>query len=146
MKNYLVVLMVIVFVSFSLPAVTGQELPKATKYNDVTWYSVTYYKFQPGKASDALKLIYDYLVPAGKAAGYQVIHFDVSVGDWDHIAFFRMDGGPGDLGWETAPIYEKFVKILSDKFGPEKLRELDNFDSMIARSRSEVVMRRKVDE
>ncbi len=147
MKKYTIIgLLVIAFVFISLPNLTAQELPKATKYTDVTWYTVTYYKFKPGMADDALKLVYEYFVPAGKAAGFKVIHFDVAVGEWDHVAFFRQDGGPEDLGWEVSPIYEKFVQILVKQQGIEKFRELESFESMIAHSKSELVMRRKIDE
>ena len=142
----LALLMVMAFVFISLPNITAQELPKATKYKDVTWYGVTYYKFKPGMAGDALNMIYQYFVPAGKASGYKVIHFDVAVGEWDHVAFFSLDGGPGDLGWEVSPIYEKFIQVLVKQQGMEKLQEIDNFESMIAYAKSELVMRRKIDE
>lgn len=142
----LALLMVMAFAFISLPNITAQELPKATKYKDVTWYGVTYYKFKPGMAGDALNLVYKYFVPADKAAGRKVIHFDGAIGEWDHVAFFPLEGGPADLGWEVSPIYEKVIQNLVKQHGIDKFREIEEFQSMIAYSKSELVMRHKIDE
>ena len=144
-KHTIYGLLVIAFVFISFPAINAQELPKATKYTDVTWYSVTYYKFKPGMADNALDLVYKYFVPADKATGRRVIHFDVAIGEWDHIAYFPLDEGPGDLAWEVSPSYEKLIQELVNKLGIEKYRELD-LESFVAYSKSEIVMRRKIDE
>ena len=145
MTKYAVLLILIAFVIVSLPAVNAQEVPKATKYADATWYVVTYYKFKSGLADDALDLVYKYFVPADKAAGRRVIHFDVNVGEWDHVAFFPLEG-PGDLAWQIGPSYVKVLQELVKQGGNDKLLEIEKFESYIAHSKSEVVMRRKVDQ
>ena len=145
MKNIIALLMVVALVFISLPTVKAQELPQAAKYEDATWYVATYYKFKSGMADDALDLVYKYFVPADKAAGRKVIHFDVNIGEWDHIAFFPLEG-PGDLAWQTSPDYVKVLQELVKQRGIQIIQELDKYENLIAHSRSEVVMRRKIDE
>ena len=144
MKNLAALLVMMAFVSLSLPVV-AQDLPKAAQYEEGTWYVVTYYKFKSGMTDEALDLVYKYLVPADKASGRHVIHFDIIVGEWDHVAYFPMEG-PGDLIWQTEPSYVKLVQELARQGGMERVQELDKYESYIDFSRSEVVLRRKMDE
>ena len=125
---------------------TTAQLPKATKYTNVTWYRVEYYKFKPARRDEAMKIIYDHYVQSDKAYG-EIIHFDGLVGEWDHIAYFRLEDGPGTLAWQVSPQAEKESAAAAKLMGgAEKVNELDNrFSDTIADFRSELVMRRKID-
>ena len=62
--------------AFTLASPVGaQDLPTATKYKNVKWYTVRYTKFKPGKADEAREIIYNHFwkikepPPARKPAG-----------------------------------------------------------------------------
>ena len=143
MKKCIALLVAVVFVFLVSPATVAQELPKATKYEKVTWYTVGYYKFKPGKTDDVQKLLTDYFIPADKASGRAVINFDYLTGDWHHVAYFPMDGGASGLEWRVAPNDEKWWAALAKiAGGVEKAQELnDKFNEMVEESKTEVAMR-----
>ena len=144
MSKLSIVLFAFALVITVTPFATAQELPKAAKYENVIWYHVGYYKFKPGKVDDALKLIYDHFVPADKAAGREVLNFDMRIGEWHHVAYFPMDDGASGLAWKFAPNQEKFQAELAKQLGgvEKALELLAKWNELVVDSKEEIVMRR----
>ncbi len=144
MSKLSIVLSAFAFILMVTHFANAQELPKAAKYENVTWYEAVYIKFKPGKADDALKIIYDHFVPADKASGRKIINFDMRIGDWHHVVYFPMEDGASGLAWKVAPKDEKWWAELAKQLGgAKKARELlAKWNELVADSRSEMVMRR----
>ncbi|HYK83174.1 MAG TPA: hypothetical protein VEU55_08535 [Gemmatimonadales bacterium] len=124
---------------------TAQELPKAKKWTNVRWYRVTDYTFKPGKRAEALKIAYEHLVPALKAAGVEVSRtLEHTSGEWDITVIGPMDG-PGDLEYEVTPRTEKYRAALARlEGGADKAQQvLDRIVGMIDRAQSVIVMERQ---
>jgi len=144
MSKLSIVLSAFAFVLMVTPFANAQELPKAAKYENVTWYQVVYIKFKPVKADDALKIIYDHFVPADKASGREIINFDTRTGEWDHVVYFPMEDGASGLAWKVAPKGEKWWAELAKQLGGAKKAQdlLAKFYELVADRKSEIVMRR----
>ena len=144
MSKLSIVLFAFAFVLTVTHLANAQELPKAAKYENVTWYPVGYFKFKPGKVDDALKIIYDHFVPADKASGREIINFDTRTGEWHHVVYFPMEDGASGLAWKVAPKGEKWWAELAKQLGgAKKAQELyAKFNELVADSKSGIVMRR----
>ena len=101
MSKLSIALFTFAFVLMVTHFANAQELPKAAKYENVTWYSVGYIKFKPGKVDDGLKIIYDHFVPADKASGREIINFDTRTGEWHHVVYFPMEDGAERISVES---------------------------------------------
>jgi hypothetical protein len=143
MKTFTVVFIAVAILLMSLSFTGAQDLPKAAKYTNMTWYSIGYYKFKPGEAENAQKLIANYFMKADKAAGRGVINFNLVTGEWDHIALFPLDGGASGLEWSVGPSEEKWwAELAKLAGGAAKAQDLNKrFNEMIANSKTEVAMR-----
>ena len=126
-------------------AARAQELPKANKFEAADWYQVTYYRFKPGKVAEARTLLYDHLIPTDRAAGRDVVNYDVRVGEWHHVAFFPMPEGASDLEWRINPQGERWQAELAKKMGGARQATelLDRWNALIEASKTEIVMRRR---
>ncbi len=144
MRKFSIVLSAFAFVLMVTHFANAQELPKAAKYENVTWYQALYFKFKSGKANDALKIIYDHFVLADKASGRKFINFDMRTGEWHHVVYFPIEDGASGLAWKVAPIDEKWWAELAKHLGgAKKAQELwAKWDELVADSKSEIVMRR----
>ena len=144
MNKLSMVLSAFAFVLMMTHFANAQELPKAAKYENVNWYQVEYFKFKPGKADDALNIIYDHFVPADKAAGREIINFDTRIGEWHHVAYFPMEDGASGLAWKVAPKDEKWWAALAKQLGgaTKALELLAKWGELVAETKSEIVMRR----
>ena len=144
MSKFSIVLSAFAFVLMVTHFANAQELPKAAKYENVTWYQVVYVKYKPGKVDDALKIIYDHFVPAGKASGREVINFDMRTGEWHHVVYFPMEDGASGLAWKVGPKVEKWWAELAKQVGGGKEAQdlYAKYIGLIADEKSEIVMRR----
>jgi hypothetical protein len=131
--------------AMSSPLAAAQELPKPTKYENVTWYMSLYIKFKPSRAEEAQQIINQYFIPADKAIGREVIGFECKSGRWDVIAFIPMLDGPGDLAWKGLPTEGKWAaEIAKIAGGPQKAIEvLAKFSELIADEDRQIVLRQK---
>ena len=122
-----------------LPA-AAQELPKAEKRENTKYYQANLVKFKAGKADEAYGYIYDHFVPVDKKIGRKIISFDFQSGNWDHVVYFPLEEGPGELGWITSPTEEKWwVAFAEQEGGVEKAQEMmQKFQATIAASKSEI--------
>ncbi len=117
MRLLTIVLSLFVFAGMLSPTLRAQELPKAKKYSNVKWYSVSYWKWKPGEAQEASRIIHEHLLPVGKALGRKPIHFHFSSGEWSVVHYFPLDEGPSALEWQVSPDNEKFWVELTKREG-----------------------------
>lgn len=130
----------------SLCATTAQSqaAPTGKPIERVAWYTVSFTKFKPGMADEARKIIYEHFWPVDREIGRDVIPFDMVTGDWDHVVFFPMPGGPSELGlqstaWETK-WNEAFIRREGGKEKAEALQK--RFGDMVLQSKTDIVRRR----
>ncbi len=144
MSKLSIALFTFAFVLMVIPFANAQELPKAAKYENVTWYQVVSIKFKPGKTGDALKIIYDHFVPADKASGRQYMNFDMRTGEWHHVVYFPMEDGASGLAWKVSPNGEKWWTELAKQLGGAKEAQdlWAKYLELVADSKSEIVMQR----
>jgi hypothetical protein len=102
-----------------LPLAAGaQELPKAKKFTDVTWYGVLSLNFKVSKFEEGSKIIHEHFAPAGDAAGMEGIRVIQALGgEWDMLILFPLQDGPAALEWEVSPDDEKFWAALAQREG-----------------------------
>ena len=121
----------------------SQDLPKATKHENATWYYNFSVRFKNGKADDGQKIIQQYFIPTDKAVGREVIAFQCQSGRWDMTVFIPMVGGVADLGWKVSPANEKWMAALAKVAGGTKqaLEVLAKWDDLVADWERDVVFR-----
>lgn len=124
------------------PSVSAQEMPTAEMREGATYYVVSYTKFKPGMAEEARELIYDHFWPVDQTIGREVIPFDHLTGEWDHVVYFPLEEGPGELAWEMSPTNEKWwAAFVEQEGGMEAAEEIQRrFGELVAESRTELVM------
>ncbi len=115
MRVTAIVLAVILF----LPALlNAQELPKATKFTDVSWYTIRHVAFEPGQRQAALRLIREHLAPAADAAGLEKPQlFEHQTGEWDITLVWSMPEGPAGMEWEVNPWQESWWASFAEREG-----------------------------
>lgn len=119
---------------------SAQEM-KAERMQNVSFHTVEMIKFKPGKRERAMEIIRDYFVPADKASGGgQVVDLHLQTGPWDAIVVFPMNGGPGDLSWQTSPDEIKWMTALNQKAGgADKAKALlAEWDTLVEHSENHV--------
>lgn len=132
----------LVFLSLFIGQAAAQEA-EARKRADVDYYVALFTKFKPGAWAEARQIIYSHFWPTDHQIGHEVIPFDVLTGEWDHVVFFRMEGGPGDLAWQRSPTDVKWDAALARKLGGEEAMQtvMKRFQSLIDREHTVIVAR-----
>ena len=104
----------------------------------VSWYQAWYFKFKPGKADEALKIIQDHFVEVDKKIGRKVIPFNFQSGEWDHVVFFPSVLNPDRI--DTIPSEEKwFAALAEQEGGMEKAQELlQRFFGLVVNFKKEI--------
>ena len=125
-----------------VPSVSAQELPTAMMREDATYYVVSYTKFKPGMADEARKIIYDHFWPVDREMGREVIPFDHMTGEWDHVVYFPLDEGPGELAWEMSPTGEAWMAAFVEREGSMEEAEAlwKRFSELVAETKTDLVM------
>ena len=120
----------------------GAQSPKSIE--GVTWYTVSYTKFKPGMADEARKIIYEHFWPVDKEIGREVIPFDYVTGEWDHVVYFPMPGGPAELAFQETPLGKRWQEtFFRREGGKDKAEALDKrFRTMALNEKTELVMKR----
>ncbi len=124
------------FLGSSLALAQDDEGP-LTQGDDAVYVTVTFVDYKPGMRADALELIAEHFVPAGKAAGTRgpvAIHFQT--GEWDAAFHWRLEGGMADLEWYMSPDDVKWMAALAEQEGGKEEAEalLAKYGDMVARS------------
>lgn len=121
-----------------------EEMAKAEKHENASWYAIEHIDFKPGQAEAALEIIKEHYAPAGAEAGTPgpVMHLEHRTGEWDLTVIWHMKGGPGDMEWKRSPDdvkwEEKFVEMVG---GEKKAKEIgEEFASYVARSNTMIAM------
>ncbi len=137
-------LLAVLFVTVVPTFTRGQGAPASGQIEGVTWYRVSYAKFKPGMAEEARRIIHDHFSAVDKEIGREVIAFDVVTGEWDHVVYFPMPGGPGELAFEETPVGKRWQETLARREGGKDKAEAlqKRFGEMLLREKSEVVRRR----
>jgi hypothetical protein len=112
-----------------------------TQGDDAVYGRVVVVKFKPGMRSEAMAIIAEHFMPAGKKAGTpapRAFHFQT--GDWDAAFTWRLEGGMKDLEWFTSPDNIKFRAALVEQEGSEEAADAlwAKYFSMVADSKAEV--------
>ena len=130
----------------ALPAtpVLGQGAQTGNAIEGVTWYTVTYTKFKPGMADEARKIIHEHFWPVDKEIGREVIPFDYVTGEWDHVVYFPMPGGPGELAFRETPLGKRWQETFFRREGGKDKAEALNrrFGEMVLDDKTELAMKR----
>jgi hypothetical protein len=131
------------FLLVTSPVLVCQELPKATKHQNVTWFVCLSIKFKINQEEEAQKIIDQYFAPADKAVGREVIAFKCVSGKWDTIVFLPLRDGINDLTWKVSPTDEKwFAAIAKIAGGADKANEvLAKWTGLIMELDRDIVMR-----
>ncbi|MDH5261813.1 MAG: hypothetical protein OEX74_10385 [Gammaproteobacteria bacterium] len=112
-----------------------------TQGDDAVYGRVVVVKFKPGMRADAMQIIAEHFMPAGKKAGLPApwaFHFQT--GEWDAAFTWKLEGGMKDLEWYRSPNNIKFMEALAEQEGSMEAAEAiwAKYDSMVANSRAEV--------
>jgi hypothetical protein len=126
----------VLIVAFAAPLAMAQEAPKAKKYEDPVWYSMTHVKYKPGRLDDAMKMIKEYFEPASVEAGtpgpamVMINH----TGEWDLTIVWKMKGGLSAMEWETSPEDVKWMSAMHEMVGGgDKAKEImEQYQSLVS--------------
>ena len=125
---------------------TADEAPKAKKYSNVKWHSISNVDYFPNQRKEAVKIVFEEFLPALEAAGLErpLILEYATGGEWDLTVVFPMTGGPSDLEWEVHPEDVKWLDELAKRQGgADKAEELvAKYVAMIKRYESNIVRQR----
>ena len=137
-------LLAALFLALSGTAGLGQGAPPGKSIEGVTWYTVSYTKFKPGRADEARKIIYEHFWPVDKEIGREVIPFDYVTGEWDHVVYFPMLGGPAELAFQETPIGKRWQETFFRREGGKDKAEAlgKRFGEMVLHQKTELVMKR----
>jgi plasmid stabilization system protein ParE len=143
MPKHLVLFLALLVVAPSTSS--GQELPTAQRLTGGTWYRMTFARFKPGAADEALRIIYDHFIKADEASGRDPIALDFVTGEWHHAVMFPLQDGPEDLAWSLRPIDERWwAELARLEGGAEQARALlTRFTALIATQKTDIVYRRR---
>ena len=121
----------------------AQDMPKATKRENVIYYNASFTKFKPGRADEGYLMIYEHFVPVDNAIGRKVETFDFQTGEWDHVVFFPLSEGVGEWGWITSPTDSKWwAAFVKREGGADKARAMmRKFNDMVATSKRQMAHR-----
>ncbi len=128
------------------PAAPGaaQEAVTSEARGEVAWYQVLRIRFKPGKKVEGLRTAYEHFVPADVAIERPIVNFDLTTGDWHHIVFFPLKGGPADVEWLVSPReaewWTAFAK-LEGGIEPAR-RTMERFDALVEAYRWDLAYRR----
>jgi hypothetical protein len=130
--------------SLSATAAVAQTAQAGRQIDGVAWYVVRYTKFKPGMADEARKLAYDHFWPVDKEIGRDVIPFDYVTGEWDHVVYFPMPDGPGELAFQETALGKKWYDTLVRREGGQAGAQavMKRFGEMVLHEKTEVVRRR----
>lgn len=106
-----------------LPASAQDDDEGPQKWGDDAKYvSVVFVQFKSGKREEAMDMIDEYFVPAGKKAGTAPPMLDLhfQTGKWDAMFIWNLDGGTADLEWYTSPDNVKWMAALAELNGGEE--------------------------
>ncbi len=139
-------LLVAAVVAISLPgAVSAQELPTATKYENATWANALDIQFKPGQRNAALDIVHEHFLPIADTIGWDVLVLEYQTGEWDARYVFPLADGPVDLEWGVSPTLESWWAAFAESEGGAEaaLALFGEYADKVARTRSNIIMQRQ---
>lgn len=126
---------------FCFSFVSAQEM-KAEKYENLEWYTISYYKWEAGKAEDAKKIINEYFKPTRQDIRSQllVMEVDLLYSEWDYMVVFPMEDGLEVFEWKTSPRNVQWNQAFLKRAGSEeKVKEInEKFSSYVKDYKSQL--------
>ena len=117
-------------------------------FKDYDWFQAKYIKFKPGKASEARRLLHEYLYKANEISGRLVLTFESDMGEWDHIAYLHLKDGPEQLSYENAEIETKWWNAVVKLAGSEQRAKeiIEEYNNCILNEKYNLVRMRNMQE
>ena len=117
-------------------------------FENYDWFQAKYIKFKPGKATEARRLLQEYLYKANEISGRLVLTFESDMGDWDHIAYLHLIDGPKQLSYENAEIEIKWRNAVIKLAGSEqKAKEIiEQYNNCILNEKYNLVRMRNMQD
>jgi hypothetical protein len=124
----------------------SQGAASRTQPAAVTWYQADYAKFKPGMAEEARRIIYEHFWPVDREIGRHVIAFDFASGEWDHVVYIPLEGGPADLAVADPPSARRWRAAFARRAGSQERADalLRQWGEMVLREKREIVSSRTV--
>lgn len=130
--------MLLVFLLLVGTTVFTQEEVSEKKYENVDWYQVVLIDFQQGKVGAAQAIIVKFEAAGVEAGTPGPELFWFSTGEYDAMAIWKLEDGPGDLEWQITPDdvkwWDAFVKQQGSAEEAQKLQQ--EFGSLVVKSTS----------
>lgn len=130
-------------VALLVPCLVATAQDMEPKKYEGTWYLIYEIDYKMGMRDAAMDYIAANFAPAGMASDTGpdkvLIHH---TGHHDMTMVWKLDGGPGDLAWETSPDDVKWLKEMMAQHGPENMEKVwqdymamvDDVNLVVARS------------
>lgn len=125
-------------------ALAQEGPPDAAQRENVEYYTAVFWDFKPGKERAALEFAQKHFVPVTPEVGQEPeIAFLSLTGEWDVVVYFPLPEGPEGYAWDPSPSGATWLAKLAEREGgwPQAVKLFEEYDAMVARSKSELVMR-----
>jgi hypothetical protein len=131
-------------ISLSPAVVSAQTAPARAQSAPVLWYEANYARFKPGMADSARRIIYGHFLPVDQEIGRRVIAFDFASGEWDHVVFIPLPGGPAELAMAESPLARRWRAAFVRREGGQANADavLARFNELVLREKREIVSSR----
>ena len=136
-KKSISLLAAIVIFSFlpnPMSGLSAQDTSAADQEDEgfVYYYSV-FSKFKPGKTKQAREFIYERFWSVDKVIGRKPLAFELLTGPWDHLVFFRLEGGLADAEIANTTQLKKWRAQFEKQEGGAEKADLaqKTFDTMV---------------
>jgi len=139
-------LLILAVVAATVPGtVIAQELPTATKHENVSWANVLDIQFKTGQGDAALAIVYEHFLPITEAIGWNVLVLEYQTGQWDARYVFPLADGPAQLEWDVSPVTESWWAAFAEsEGGTEAAMALwQEYLDKVARTRSNIIKQRQ---
>ena len=124
-----------------LVAAQDATVPQAQERSAGTYYKLFTLEFKPGKTDDALGILFEYLVPAWRAAGVEVRVIEALLQTRDVMLLIELEDGPGALRFavpeQDARAWAALMERAGDPAAAEKA--VDRFIGYVARQSESLV-------
>ena len=114
----------------------AQDAKEGAKMDQFAYFYATFSKFKPGKVEEGRDFIYKHFWTVDKVIGRKPLAFDFLTGPWDHVVFFRLEGGLADAEIaKTAQVKKWQAEFQKQEGGLEKATKAQaKFDAMVDNS------------
>lgn len=139
-------LVVIILALTVLPFVSkAQDEVGAKKHENVTWHSIVFVDFKPGKVQEAKKIIEQFKAAAEKAQTQKPITYWMETGKYDMMLVWTLEGGPSMMEYMVTPSgakwWKAFVELQGSEEAAKKLQ--GEYYDMVAGYTSDIAMIQK---